>query len=270
MTKPKPKADSIELIRPGVCRLVAGERRVAEEMIRRTRWYPETAVGKLLEARGAKLTNVGASSTRVDGVACPKCGATTETSSGLGIMRVEYARRWHTGANAHSNSGDSVICLACHEAFGAPELIHAIWKPTQWVQKAKFLEPWRTLLEPPEVEYTFARYGDDGKTVFDRNAIRAIKEVLPVQHDCTIQLCRVLAKFEPIELSTRADELPWATVAISPKGVPDRADWDGLPPRNPDEAKAIAERVGELRARKVAEVEAEVSRYRQKLMSEIQ
>jgi hypothetical protein len=260
------KADELETLRKGAARLHAGERKLVEAMIRRSRWFHTTGVVAIVERLGGELVQHGPVSRRVNNFRCPKCRAKVETATAKGVVRVEFARQWFTGARASENRGDHLHCTACGAAFDAPALLRSQWKPTEWRQIGKFLEPWSNHLMPPEQAHTLARYGD--RTYQSPNTLEAIRAVLPVEHESKVELCRVFSRFEPIHVADR-DEVPWKQVAITPDGTPIDVSWDGESTEDPDERRAITARLDELRREKLLEVERRVESFRRELEAQI-
>jgi hypothetical protein len=163
----------------GVIHAITSDKKELNQRIRqaeRNMHVPQQIISKL---GGDLVFDAGAM--RIEGWACPECGARSHTDTGAAVIKQNPGN--------YPSSPSSYECTACEHYIGTISKVVDILCP-EWRAQLKLYRETRGT-DPVQEFWTIAAYNDTIKCA--RWTETAIRSVLPTQHDCKVQLVKVRA-----------------------------------------------------------------------------
>jgi hypothetical protein len=233
-----------DIVRPGLVRVGPDPKVMARVWRKSVDKNPHISIVKIYEAVDL----------RRPGIPCPQCGAKIITATGapaIGFNAGTYGPAWDKPGMA--------TCAACGWHERPSEAVERLFDTV--AEQLEFMGKHCGGAKPPELAFDIARYGD--VVTMDMNTLTATQRVQPAEHDCTVDLCRVLAIDEPLEVLKAAPDLPFVKVRTNPQGEP-LEEWHGMATTATERSQLDAAQ-REVRRRREAEIEREVEQFRNEL-----
>jgi hypothetical protein len=229
------------IIRPGLVRVEPDPKALARVWREGVDKNQHLSIIKIYEAVGLRQPEIP----------CPNCGAKIITATGAPAIRFKagtYGPGWDKPGMA--------VCDACGGRERPSETVERLFDTVS--EQLEFMAKHCGGSKPPELAYDIARYGD--AVTMDLDTLSATQRVQPPDHDCSAELCRILAIDEPIEVLKNAAGLPFMKVPTNPQGHVLK-EWHGMPLNGTERGRLEAAR-REVRRRGEAEIEREVAQFR--------
>jgi hypothetical protein len=237
----KTKKLTFAVLRPGLVRPEADPKVLARVWRKSVDRNQHLSIIKIYEASGLRQPETP----------CSNCGAQVITATRAPAIRFKagtYGPGWDKPGMA--------VCDACGGSERPSEAIERLHNTVH--EQLSFMGKHCGGAKPPELAFDIARYGD--AVTMDLDTLSATQRVQPPDHDCTVELCRVLAIDEPIEVLKNAADLPLVKVPTNPQGHVLK-EWHGMPLNGTERGRLEAAR-REVRRRGEAEIEREVAAFR--------
>jgi hypothetical protein len=240
----KPANPPFDIIRPGRVRVEPDPKALARVWRKGVDRDQHISIVQLYEAVGLRQPEIP----------CPNCGAKIITATGAPAIRFK-AGNYGPSRDQPTTS----LCDACGGRERPSETVERLFDTVS--EQLAFMAKHCGGAKPPELAYDVARYGD--QAAMDLDTLSATQRVQPPEHDCTVELCRVLAITEPIDVLKAAPDLPFVRVPTDPQGHVLK-EWHGTPLNATERGRLDAAR-REVRRRGEAEIEREVAAFRNEL-----
>jgi hypothetical protein len=237
----KTKKLPFDIIRPGLVRDEPDPKVMARVWRKSIDKNPHISIVKLYEAVGLRRPEIP----------CPKCGAKVITATGAPAIRIKAGTY-----GAGRDQPTSALCDACGWHERPSEAVERLFDTV--AEQLEFMGKHCGGAKPPELAFDVARYDD--VVAMDPDTVTATQRVQPPEHDCTVDLCRVLAIDEPLEVLKAAPDLPFVRVPTNPQGHALK-EWHGMA-TNATERSQLDAAQREVRRRREAEIEREVEQFR--------
>jgi hypothetical protein len=228
--------------------------------VRRLRWeenlnkHAGLAPSKLIRDQRYRLSHHGAN-LWAEGFQCPACGAKRRTAAGTPSCKLV------AGTYGLANNPGRLSCGACGQwSASSSELVRLLHPaPTQ---RLTYLEQNCKGAEPKMRLFTAAR--SEGSASLRTETIAAIRAALPVEHDGTIELCRISAidEAQALEVMQLVPEDAWVKIPITIEGEPRVLSWHQQPPTIDEIAAYERVKVREDK-KKRASIEKEIRAFRE-------
>jgi len=240
----------------GYIDVVAGQKALVNHWLDSVTYEAPQALSKILEAAGFRLQGDGAKLRVVD---FPDPTNGTKVISATGVPPLFIRGGDYIVGDRHGTRPSVLLSDASNFRATPGELVRLLCEDN-YAEMERSLQASFPKYRPQPKPLFAARA--DGEEALETVTEDAIQKVLPVEHDGTIELCRIDALDKSAALDRwRAGDVPYRSVRITALGEVAEHGWHGLPPTRQEVSNYERVKAAED-AQKRKLIEAEVQAFR--------